>query len=92
MCTVLYQAQLISAKINLKVLVSEAVGASMKKMMKKEVKFSLCDNHWFTTLLMLSDVIHQVSHNKNIFTKILCPKILLKVATIDKGSRHLYSV
>ena len=28
--------------------------------------------------------------NKNIFTKILCPKILLKLATIDKGSRHPY--
>ena len=53
--------QLISAKIGLKVLVSEAVGASMK-MMKKEVKSSLFDNRRFTTLPMLSDnVIEQVS-------------------------------
>ena len=59
-CTALYQVQLISAKINLKVLASEAVGASMKMvmMMKKEVKFSSCDN-----------VIHQVSHK---ITKV-CP-------------------
>ena len=61
MCTASYQAQLISAKINLKVLASEAVGASMK-MMKKEVKSSSFDNHWFITLPMLFDnVIHQVS-------------------------------
>ena len=38
MYTALYQAQLISAKINLKILMSEAVGASMK--MKKEVESS----------------------------------------------------
>ena len=50
------------AKIGLKVLVSEAVGASMRKKMKKEVKSSSFDNHRFTTLPMLSDnVIHQVS-------------------------------
>ena len=54
MCTALYQAQLISAKINLKVLASEAVGASMKMMTKKEVKFSSFDNHRFTTLLILA--------------------------------------
>ena len=66
MCTASYQVQLISAKINLKVLVSEAVGASMM-MMKKEVKSSLCDNCQFTTLLMLSDnVIHQVSHENHL--------------------------
>ena len=58
MCTASYQAQLISAKIGLKVLVSEAVGASMKK----EVKSSSFDNCRFTTLPMLSDnVIEQVS-------------------------------
>ena len=69
MYTASYQAQLISAKINLKVLASEAVGASMKMMImimmkaKKEVRFSLFDNRQFTTLPMLSDnVIHQVSH------------------------------
>ena len=67
MCTASYQAQLISAKIGLKVLVSEAVGASMKKKMKKkEVKSSLFDNRRFTTLPMLSDnVIQQVSHKKH---------------------------
>ena len=53
----------ISAKINLKFLASEAVGASMKMMMKKEVKSSSFDNCRFTTLPMLSDnIIHQVSH------------------------------
>ena len=61
MCTASYQAQPISAKIGLKVLASEAVGASMKMM--KEVKSSSFDNRQFTTLPMLSDnVIHQVSH------------------------------
>ena len=30
--------------------------------------------------------------NKNIFMKILCPKIFLELATIDNGSRHLFSV
>ena len=67
MCTASYQAQLISAKIGLKVLVSEAVGASMKKkMMKKEVKSSSFDNCRFTTLPMLSDnVIEQVSHKNH---------------------------
>ena len=65
MCTASYQVQLISAKIGLKVLVSEAIGASMRKM-KKEVKSSSFDNHRFTTLLMLSDnVIHQVSHKSH---------------------------
>ena len=64
MCTASYQAQLISAKIGLKVLASEAVGAS-KKMMK-EVKFSSFDNCQFATLPMLSDnVIHQVSHKNH---------------------------
>ena len=64
MCTALYQVQLISAKIGLKVLASEAVGASMKMM--KEVKSSSFDNHQFTTLPMLSDnVIHQVSHKNH---------------------------
>ena len=29
--------------------------------------------------------------NKNIFTKILCPKILLELATVDKGS-GLFSI
>ena len=33
-----------------------------------------------------------VISNMNIFTKILCLKILLELATMDKGSRHLYSV
>ena len=68
MYTTSYQVQLISAKINLKFLVSEAVGASMKKMMmmKKEVKSSSFDNCRFTTLPMLSDnVIHQVSHKNH---------------------------
>ena len=71
MCTASYQAQLISAKIGMKVLVSEAVGASMKKkmmmmMMKKEVKSSSFDNCRFTTLPMLSDnVIEQVNHKNH---------------------------
>ena len=64
-----YQVELISAKIGLIVLASEAVGASMKKkkmMMKKEVKFSSLDNRRFTTLPMLSDnVIHQGSHKNS---------------------------
>ena len=55
--------QLISAKIDLKVLASEDVGAFMKMMMK-EVKSRLFDNRRFTTFEMLPDkVIHQVSHN-----------------------------
>ena len=62
MCTASYQAQLISAKSGLKVLASEAVGAS-KMIMMKEVKFSSFDNHQFATLPILSDnVMHQVSH------------------------------
>ena len=68
MCTASYQAELISAKIGLKMLVSEAVGTSMKKkmMMKKEVKSSSFDNCRFTTLPMLSDnVIEQVSHKNH---------------------------
>ena len=65
MCTASYQAQLLSAKIGLKALASEAAGA-YKKMMMKEVKFSSFDNHRFTTLPMLSDnVIHQVSHKNH---------------------------
>ena len=65
MCTASYQAQLISAKIGLKVFANEAVGASMK-MMKKEVKSSSFDNRRFTTLPMLSDnIIHQVSHKNH---------------------------
>ena len=56
-----YQAQLISARIGLKVLASEAVGASM--MMKKEVKSSSFDNCRFTTLLMLFDnIIRHKNH------------------------------
>ena len=59
MCTASYQTQLISAKIGLKVLVSEAVGASKKKS-------SLFDNRQFTTLPMLSDnIIYQVSHKNH---------------------------
>ena len=66
MCTASYQVQLISAKIGLKVLVSEVVGASMKKMKMKEVKSSSFDNRRFTTLPMLSDnIIYQVSHKNH---------------------------
>ena len=43
------EAQLISAKVDLKVLASEAIGTFMKKM-KKEVKFSSFDNCQFATL------------------------------------------
>ena len=66
MCTASYQVQLISAKINLKVLASEAVGAFMKK----EVKPSSFDNRWFTTLPMLCDnVIHEVSHKNQVINR-----------------------
>ena len=45
----LYQVQLVSAKIDLKVLGSEDIGAFMKK----EVKFSLFDNWWLATYKLL---------------------------------------
>ena len=62
MYTTSYHAQLISAKINLKFLASEAVGASMKK---KEVKSSSFDNHQFTLSMLSDNVIHQVSHKNH---------------------------
>ena len=54
-----------AAKIGLKVLASEAVGASMRKMMK-EVKSSSFDNRRFTTLPMLS--VNAPSKNQRLFT------------------------
>ena len=70
-CDTIYAMHYLLAKIVLKALASEAVGASKKKkkmmmMMMKEVKFSSFDNCRFATLPMLYDnVIHQVSHKNH---------------------------
>ena len=45
-----------------------------------------------TTLSKVSAFIPDSCMNKNILAKVLYPKILLELATMDKGSRYLYSV